>query len=301
MEYLSLRKDDTEELQRLWNLSADHDPLTANLLAEKIWEDPDYCEPLGLAAKYDGQLVGMACSVVRQSGTSRKGYVKLLAVHPNFQGRGFGKEILKEAEKRLLDQTVEAIRPCESAPNYLYPGIDVRYTKALLLFESLGYEKIGVTYNLEVDLLTQGYDSRDNFQQYKREDGITIRRATDHDQSSLETLLDQHWASWNAELEIAMKNDPASVFLALMEDKVIGFAAYDCNNLDTAWFGPMGTDPDYRGRGIGAALLHCCLSDLKWQGHFHAIIPWVGPVKFYARHVGAQISRVFHRYEKKFN
>jgi len=51
--------------------------------------------------------------------------------------------------------------------------------------------------------------------------------------------------------------------------------------------------------GIGAVLLKRCLNDIQAQGLERAIIPWVGPVDFYARHVGAVVHRRFHRMVKR--
>ena len=85
---------------------------------------------------------------------------------------------------------------------------------------------------------------------------------------------------------------------------MLGFSAYDANNIGasatgTGWFGPMGTAAAARGRGVGAVLLKRCLADMAAQGHAVSTIPWVAPVGFYAHHVGAHISRVFYRYEKR--
>ncbi len=90
----------------------------------------------------------------------------------------------------------------------------------------------------------------------------------------------------------------AQVYLALAEERVLAFSAYDANNRGTGWFGPMGTEPAARSQGIGQVLLFHCLADMAAQGHHHATIPWVDPVDFYRRCAGAAVSRIFHRYEK---
>jgi hypothetical protein len=58
----------------------------------------------------------------------------------------------------------------------------------------------------------------------------------------------------------------------------------------------MGTDPSMRRSGIGSVLLRRCLADMAAEGRDRADIAWVGPVGFYARGVGARISRVFWLY-----
>jgi mycothiol synthase len=60
----------------------------------------------------------------------------------------------------------------------------------------------------------------------------------------------------------------------------------------------MGTLPVLRGKGIGSILLRLCLRDLGRQGFRTAIIPWVGPTRFYARFCGARLDRCFWAYQK---
>jgi predicted N-acetyltransferase YhbS len=60
----------------------------------------------------------------------------------------------------------------------------------------------------------------------------------------------------------------------------------------------MGTNPELRGKGIGALLLRRCLADLEAAGHRGCDIQWVGPKGFYADHVGAVIHRCYWQYEK---
>jgi hypothetical protein len=63
----------------------------------------------------------------------------------------------------------------------------------------------------------------------------------------------------------------------------------------------MGTAPQAQGKSIGRVLLWRCLNDLRDAGHRTAVIPWVGPIGFYARHAGCQVDRVFWRYRLTIN
>ncbi|MFV1981354.1 MAG: GNAT family N-acetyltransferase, partial [Rhodothermia bacterium] len=102
-----------------------------------------------------------------------------------------------------------------------------------------------------------------------------------------------------SEISNCFSNMPVSLHLAFRDEALVAFSGYDGNNVGTGWFGPMGTAESARGAGIGGVLLKRCLADIKAQGKHEAIIPWVGPVGFYAHHVGARISRVFLRLEKQ--
>jgi hypothetical protein len=56
-----------------------------------------------------------------------------------------------------------------------------------------------------------------------------------------------------------------------------------------------------RGAGIGATLLRRCLADLRDAGQASADIQWVGPIGFYARHVGAELSQCFWQFERQLD
>jgi hypothetical protein len=60
----------------------------------------------------------------------------------------------------------------------------------------------------------------------------------------------------------------------------------------------MGTDAAERRHGIGSVLLKRCLADMAAGGLDTARIGWVGPVRFYARVLGARVERVYWLYRK---
>ena len=150
---------------------------------------------------------------------------------------------------------------------------------------------------MTVDLDGRLFSSQDE-EQGLRDFGIEVRRARSGDDESLMKLLEQHWPPWKPEIGQSLLNSPPSLHLALRGGEVIAFSAWDANNRGTGWFGPMGTAPADRRRGIGHVLLFHCLSDIAAAGHQTATIPWVDPVGFYEQCVSAAVSRIFHRYEK---
>ncbi|HOJ94734.1 MAG TPA: GNAT family N-acetyltransferase [Fervidobacterium nodosum] len=94
-----------------------------------------------------------------------------------------------------------------------------------------------------------------------------------------------HWAS---ETDMTFSNKPISSFIAIdtnKENKIIGFACYDATV--RGFFGPTGVDPDYRGKGIGTALLLACLYDMFNVGYAYAVIGDAGPVDYYKKTVDA--------------
>ncbi len=285
-------------LLQLWNQSSPYDQLSEGVFHEKIWGDPDYHDDLSLVVHQDGQPIAMALGVARKMVIEHRGYIKLLAVAPDARRNGIACRLVKELEDKLTHLNVAAIRVGESAPNYLFPGVDVRYANATQLFESFGYEQVGQAKNLIANL--QGKDfSTEFFENGLNQKGIQVRRASADDAESMDQLIAQYWPAWRAEIATGLQNDPISIHLAIRDEQVIGFSVYDSNNLGTGWFGPMGTHSDFQGLGIGKILMLRCLHDIQTQGHRQAIIAWVSPTRLYAKHADAEPGRTFNRYEKR--
>src|SRR5437588_10362562 len=80
---------------------------------------------------------------------------------------------------------------------------------------------------------------------------------------------------------------PVTVLIATRDQRVIGFAAYECTR--KAFFGPTGVAETERGRGIGKALLIAALWGLRELGYVYGIIGAAGPVEFYQEAVGATV------------
>lgn len=294
-----LRDTDVELLLSLMNRTLRYDQLTPELLEEKVWDDCDFSNNLALVVEHDKRVIAFVMGVVRGTAPQRIGYIKFLVVDERYQRKGAGTRLLQEMEKRLRAQGVQVLRILESTPNYLVPGLDPRYTRAMIFFEKNGYQRFGETWNLDADLSREKFSTREAEKALVAK-GVDIRRATASDADAMRDFLAQHWPAWIGEVSQSFKNRPVSLHLAFRDSRVIAFSAHNCNNFNTGWFGPMGTDPAARKLGIGGILLRRCLADIKNAGHRFATIPWVGPIAFYLRYAGAEVSRVFYRYEKRF-
>ena len=115
--------------------------------------------------------------------------------------------------------------------------------------------------------------------------GVTVRRALAPEKHAILDWVRAHFASSAAEVETAFAHVPATCFIAVRDNAVLGFACYDvtCRN----FFGPEGVAMDERGRGTGRALLLAALHAQRALGYAYAIIGGVGPAEFYAKTVGA--------------
>ena len=120
--------------------------------------------------------------------------------------------------------------------------------------------------------------------------GITIRRAIAPEKATILAWVEEQFNTcWMSECDVAFKNSPPSCWVAVENQKIIGFACYEstCKN----FFGPIGISEAARGRKVGKALLLACLNDMKVQGYGYAIIGSAsdGVADFYRKTVGATV------------
>ena len=119
-----------------------------------------------------------------------------------------------------------------------------------------------------------------------QQNGIEIRRAI-----APEKHLVMRWvtttftAAWAAECEIAFGRQPLACFIAVKDQELCGFAAYEatCRN----FFGPLGVAPAARRRHVGEALLLSALHAMRHEGYVYGIIGGVGPSAFFEKAVRA--------------
>lgn len=221
------------------------------------------------------------------------GHVDLIAVHPDHQGLGGGRALLRAAEEWLRGQGARRVRLAGNPPCYAWPGIDVRYTPAACLAESLGYELDRTAWNMTADLdtgLDTDLDVRADVERLAKI-GIEVQAAGD-DRGRVAEFAREHWNdAWAWEAVNA-----SGLHYAERDGRVLAFAAWGTR---PSWFGPMGTAPEARGTGLGRVLLRLCLADMRAAGQRTAQIGWVGPLRFYARAVGARAERVFWLYGRE--
>jgi predicted N-acetyltransferase YhbS len=109
-----------------------------------------------------------------------------------------------------------------------------------------------------------------------RQAGVVVRRAQPHEITPVrDFVLANFEAGWADEISVGYSNKPVSVFIAIRDKRVVGFAAYECTRRD--FFGPMGVVETERGRGLGQALLLACLWGLREMGYVYGIIGGAGP------------------------
>ncbi len=118
--------------------------------------------------------------------------------------------------------------------------------------------------------------------------GLVVRRAQPWELTPVREFVKRHFTqAWADEISVGLVRQPVTVYVALREGRLVGFAAYECTRRN--FFGPTGVAEEERGRGVGRALLLAALGGLRELGYAYAVIGGVGPAEFYERAVGARL------------
>lgn len=300
MNLRNISREDIPALTEICRLGMEYDAWFRELVAEKTVDAKDFDPELGIVAEEDGDPAGFIQGVFGDLHGTPRGWVRLLVVHPRHRCKGIGGALLKELENRLIDKGAEEISIMDVPGNYHMPGVDHRYKEAFCFLPKMGYKRGIPNINLICEIFPGIItDKHEELLEKRREEGFDCRLATKSDWEGIKKFLKANWECWINEAASCLDTDPSTLYICVHGDEVVGFSGYEGNNRGTGWFGPMGVDPVTRGKSIGALLLLLCLRDMALIGHRKAIIPWVGPVRFYDKICNADMDRIFWTYLKK--
>jgi GNAT superfamily N-acetyltransferase len=245
-----------------------------------------------LAVVDGGKLLGVAAWAGR--------WIRVLAVHPQTRRAGIGQALLDAVVDQARRAGSPRVRTCDQAGNYLTPGIDARDVATIAWLEKRRFARAKEYENLTVSLVGNPLVSAARAHELAvaaARSGYTVRRARNEDRGPLVGMVGTAFApAWAFEVSRALAGGAgrADVHVAVTrEGTIAAFAAHDGNNRGLGWFGPAGTLPAHRGKGLGEALLVACLADVAADGRRETDIAWIGPRPFYERAVGATQGRRF--------
>ncbi len=134
------------------------------------------------------------------------------------------------------------------------------------------------------DLLVKLYHLPDTFSvKDLNEQGIQIKRVLPPDKHLVDEFVRKNFSeAWVSEISVSLTKVNPTCFIAIKDHRVVGFAAYDATA--KGFFGPTGVDENFRGLGVGKALLMKCLIAMREEGYGYAIIGGVGKAQpFYEK------------------
>src|SRR5579859_3091574 len=272
---------DAAALCALVDLTLPGEGLSPDELVAACFEDAEPATVIGLP---DGE--GAVAAVVRDpvnGSDQRVAHLLLLVVEPAAQGQGKARRLLAAAEDWAFDAMGAAeLHAGGGVPFGLWPGVDVRWTRSLCLFEGAGYEDRGMSLVLSCPSTHRAAPPG----------GVEVRRVLeDADAEAVSAWSARHAPGRRAEVARAVDN--GSCFVAITDRDVAGVVCHSVSR--TGWIGPLGVGPDHRRKGIGRALLGAACGDLRAAGLPDVQIATPAPIEFFARAAGASVSRVFRR------
>ncbi len=303
-----LDESDLTALATIWNdapaasgrLGARY-PLTLRALAQ-WWRSPDTDPGLALAARDgDGRLLGAVLARAPQRAWCEAsiGHVSLLAVAADVRGRGIGRALWDAALALLAERGRTTVR-LGADPDHVLPGVPVDADDATWrFFLRAGAVPGAVEHDVRVDLRSTRLDPA----------GSDDLRVVDDAAAAL-AFVERHFPGrWHDEARCYAE---AGVALLTLQDgigRTLGFAAafrptdaylgpsltwHDALPGPAGGLGPLGVDPDVRGRGLGLRLVRAGLVWHRDRGAHDVVLNWTTLTPFYGR-LGARVWRSYQR------
>lgn len=295
-----LSKWEIYSLCKFLNANLQYDKFTPNTLKQKIFDDPRFDNSLIFSIKDGNKFIGFIHGVKGLKNSTKVGWIKMITVDKSYRNMGFGKNLLCSVEEKFLISGVKQVRVMDSAPNYYQPGLDPRYTDAVVFFMNNGYKRDGENISLQTNLRDLSFIIPRALVKRINSEGITIKRARKNEHyAKLKKFILKNFPLWEHEVELGLKCSPERVFIATSSDgEIVGFSCYE---IFQGNFGPIGVEKQYRKLGIGKILLLKSLMEQRKLGRKIVIIPWVSMdnLGFYLRNCNATVSRVFWTFMKK--
>lgn len=282
------------------NLGARY-PLTLRAL-EQWWRSPDTDPGLAMSVHDDGgRLLGAVLARAPSHAwcDASIGHVSLLAVAAQVRGRGIGRALWDAALAGLAERGRTVVR-LGADPDHLLPGVPVDADDdTWRFFLRAGAVPGAVEHDVRVDLRSTRFDPA----------GSDDLRVVD-DAAAAIAFVERHFPGrWHDEARCYAE---AGVALLTLQDGVgrtLGFAAafrttdaflgpsltwHEALPGVAGGLGPLGVDPDVRGRGLGLRLVRAGLDWHRERGAHDVVLNWTTLTPFYGR-LGARVWRSYQR------
>ena len=216
-------------------------------------------------------IVGAACAAMDYNGDT--GYIQFVAVKRDFRRQGIATSLVEKLLCEFSGRGVAEVIFSGYSRNYLTPGLDAKkYPLGLALFNKFDFSPLSRPVSMEIIL--ESYQAP----QLNISKDFRIVPFEDEHFASVLCLSKEHLQpEWMETIQkgYLKGNYSCKGFVCLDQgENVIGFAFYGMVGDDARRFGPIGINPNYRGKSLGAVLLHACLGAQKEAGHDKSYFLW---------------------------
>ncbi|GAA4291559.1 hypothetical protein GCM10023142_26240 [Anaerocolumna aminovalerica] len=305
----SFKQKYMEQLITGWNETLIFDPISEERFLQQVLMDENFNPDFALVLLVEDKVAGFCLGIKRRYPyltrglEENRGWISIMFVRTEYQGRGYGKALLNEVEKRLKKEQVKEITLCAYSPNYFTPGVDLKYEKALAFFEQNGYVKGMDAVSMQKDLFSYSIPQKtqDMIEQLK-EEGISFNTYSQLYMEKLLAFVEREFdAGWVRNILQAIRNGEAEDTILIAtdkEDQVIGYCMRKIDGND-ARFGPIGVKESVRSKGIGGILFDLQMREMQKRGIYYAYFLWThgAAMRFYERH-GMSVYRTYQLYRK---
>lgn len=295
------------QLVALWNETMLFDPISRNGFLSKVIYDPNFDPTLSMLA-YDrdaDKVIGFCHGIKRKESYFTKGleetrgWVNFIFVSKSHRRMGVATNLYRLVESKLVEAGVKEITLSAYSPNYMHPGIDIRYIEAQPFFRDMGYV-LSEGNSVSMDRTLHDFhwtEAMDNTIKELTQKGISIQNYREENYSALMTFLSSEFdGGWvrNA-LNALSKGNAEEVILVCFDDseQIIGFCMRAIDG-DPTRFGPIGVMASKRSLGLGGILFDSMMLSMKKEGLMHAHFLWTSgnAIRFYESH-GMKIYREY--------
>lgn len=265
------------------------------------FDDPDFNPDLFLSAFIDNQLIGCVQGIQRlwKKGKEDYGFVKWILVKKAYRNRGVGTKLLTTLEKALIHNKAKTLMYGSCSPVYLWAGVPAEDPATAALFKRCNWQRdtdrVSILTEPEKSGITQ--TTLDLLMENHRNIKLTIA-GSEEEQKTANFIAKYFSPSWAREVSPCFKPDTGAFCSVLYHNNdIVGFCPIGASN--PHWLGPMGTHPDYRGRGYGKivfihSMLHAKKIKLK-----HVLINWInGKELFYGPLLADKTMLTYYSYKK---
>lgn len=276
-----------EDVINLWNNEIGDDFPMYDALFEQNFIDQSTLSEATLVAIDNNEVIGFIQTKVKQGET---GWIGSLIVSKAYRNDGIGTKLLDSAEKALIEKGVFNI-VLGRGPHPFFPGVPLQCSEAIDLFKKRGYQHTDTQHDM------YRYYKLDEFLPLPSRDGLSFELLNMNDKQKLVEFVKDNFAHWLNKVETyegsgrefaVLKKDGEIIAFCRVNDKQtseLDQNVYwaDLFEEDLGGLGPLGVSADYRGLGLGRAIVEAGVYFLQQRGIQNVVINWTNKDAFYEK------------------